>query len=403
MDCFVCDNKNLFEFLDLGHQPPSDAFLRKEDLAKPEVIYPLKLYFCERCFLVQLGYVVDPEVLFRDFVYTTGANNSLKANFRSLVDKLVKRFNVLQSDLAVDIGSNDGTLLENYLPYGIKILGIDPSSAAKLAIKKGLPTVIDFFSREVAYETEKKYGKAKIITATNVFAHVGKPAPFIDGVKILLTSDGVFVSESGYLLDFVELAAYDAVYHEHLRYYSLGSLKNFFKRSGLEIFDAERIPVHNGSIRVYAARTGTYQKTMALDELLTIEEKAGLYKKETFIHFADRAKKHALDFQKLLLDLKLAGKKIVGIGAPAKGNTLLNTSHIGKNIVDCLYEKSELKVGMFAPGTHIPVLDESELFTNQPDYAIMLSWNIADELVPKLKKAGYTGKFIIPFPEIKII
>lgn len=403
MSCFICKNKNLFKFMDFGDQPPSDAFLRKEDLTKPEATYPLALYFCENCFLVQLGYVVDPKILFRDYVYTSGTNNSLRVNFKNLVDTLAGRLDLSQNDLAVDVGSNDGTLLENYAPYGVKILGVDPSSAAQIAIKKGLPTVVDFFSGEVAKKAEKNYGKAKIITATNVFAHVDKPDSFVEGIKTLLTSDGIFVSESGYLLDFIEQAAYDAVYHEHLRYYSLKPLEQLFNKFGLEIFDAERIPIHNGSIRVYAANVGAYPKNKSMEKFMALEEKSKLYNKETMISFSRRASEHAKAFKKLLVDIKNSGRRIVGIGAPAKGNTLLNFCKIGPSVIDCLYEKSELKIGMFAPGTHIPILGEEILFKEQSDYAVMFSWNIADELMPKLKNKGYKGKFIIPFPDIRII
>ncbi len=403
MQCFICSGRNLFKFLDLGEQPPSDAFLRKEDLEKPEAFYPLALYFCEDCSLVQLGYVVDPNILFKDYVYTTGTNNSLRENFKNLVEKIIERFKLTKKDLAIDIGSNDGTLLENYLPYGIKILGIDPSSAADIAVKKGLPTIVDFFNEKTAEKAKSDYGEAKVVTATNVFAHVDKLDFFVRGVKNLLSSDGVFVSESGYLLDFIEQAAYDAVYHEHLRYYSLKPLQRLFNKFGLEIFDAERIPTHNGSIRVYAAKTGAYPKTGAVEGLKQLEESAGLYKKEIMADFARRAREHAVTFKQTLLDIKKSGKRIVGIGAPAKGNTLLNFCKIGPDLIDCLLEKSELKIGLFAPGTRIPVLSEEILFNEHPDYAVILSWNIAEELIPKLKNKGYAGKFIIPFPEIKII
>lgn len=403
MSCFICGEKKLYKFLSLGHQPPSDAFLRAADLLKPEATYPLELCLCQSCYLVQLNYAVDPEKLFRDYVYNTSSNNSLKKSFESLVNNLVKRFNLNSSDLAIDIGSNDGTLLSYYWPYKIKILGVDPSSVAELALRKKIPTIVDFFSNKLAGKIAKKYGRAKIITATNVFAHVEKLDDFVAGVKDLLTDDGVFVSESGYLLDFIEKLQYDSVYHEHLRYYSLKPLKILFKKFGLEIIDVERGTIHGGTIIVYAAKKNKYPIAKRVAELIRLEEKFGLYKKETFVNFAGRVKKNKLAIQKLIIDLKSRGKNIVGVGAPAKGNTLLNYCNLDEDLIDYLAEKSEFKIGAFSPGMHLPVVDESRLFKDQPDYALMLSWNIADELMPKIKNKGYKGKFIIPHPKPKII
>ncbi len=403
MTCFICGNKELFKFLSLGHQPPSDAFLQEEDLFKPEITYPLDLYFCEKCGLVQLGYIVSPELLFRNYVYNAGTNNSLKQNFSELVKKLVKRFNLTASDLAVDIGSNDGTLLENYLPYKVKILGIDPSSVAQMAIDKGIFTIANFFTQNITEQIVKSYGQAKIITATNVFAHVDKLKDFMVGVRKLLTDDGIFVSESNYLLDFINKLQYDAAYHEHLRYYSLKPLKLLFEEFGLEIFDVERISTHGGSIRVYTAKKEAYPVESNVEALIRLEEESGLYRKETYIRFAKRVQENKIVIQELLIEKKNTGGHIVGIGAPAKGNTLLNYCKLDKELIDYLAEKSSLKIGTFSPGVHIPVVSEERLFTDQPDYALVLSWNIADELMPKLRGMGYKGKFILPTPEPKIV
>ncbi len=399
MRCFICGSQKLTKFLDLGHQPPSDAFIQAVDLDKPEISYPLSLYFCGSCFLVQLSYAVDPKVLFSDYVYTSGMNNSLKANFEELVYKVVRRFQLGSNDFAIDIGSNDGTLLANYRSYGVRALGIDPSSATSIAIKNGIPTVIDFFNEKVAARVNKKYGQAKIITATNVFAHVPNLTTFIRGIKKLLTSDGVFISESGYLLDLIKKNQYDSIYHEHLRYYSVLSLITLFKKSGLEIFDVERIGTHNGSIRVFAGRLGAHPKTKVFNDLVRLEKQCGLDRLKTMRQFAKRALEHRRSFQSMLSALKNKGKSVVGIGAPAKGNTLLNSCHIGPDTINYLAEKSKLKIGLYSPGVHIPVVAEKKLFKDQPDYAVILSWNIADELMHKLKYQGFKGKFIIPFPE----
>jgi len=402
-ECFICQSNDLAKFLSLGHQPPSDAFLKKEDLEKPETAYPLDVFFCRNCRLVQLGYMVDPNALFRDYAYNTGTNNSLKVNFKNLVDKIVAHWRLSPADLAVDIGSNDGTLLENYLPYQIRILGIDPSSAAKLALQKNIPTIIDFFNEETAVKVRKEYGPAKIITATNVFAHVDKLYSFLRGVFHLLADDGVFISESHYLADLIFQRQYDSIYHEHLRYYSLKPLTYLFKQLGMEIIDAERISTHGGSIRVSTAKTGKYPVAEAVAKLTAAEAESGLDDEKTFVKFAEQVESNKFELLKTISDLKKEGKSIAGIGAPAKGNTLLNYCNLDSSLIDYLAEKSEIKIGLFAPGTHIPVVAEERLFREQPDYGLLLSWNIADELVPKLRAAGYKGKFIIPNPTVRII
>lgn len=402
-NCFICKNKNLYKFLDFGNQPPSDAFLRTDALTKPEAKYPLALYFCEECALVQLGYVVPPGVLFTEYVYTTGMNNSLRENLKTLVEKLVTRFKVGTDDVAIDIGSNDGTLLENYASFGVKALGIDPSSAVTLAEKKGIKTIRVFFNEKIAMDIEKEYGKTKVITATNMFAHVPELSSFMKGVRLLLAKNGVFVSESGYLLDMIETLGYDAVYHEHLRYYSLKPLTALFQKFGMEVFDVERISSHSGSIRVYAARRGTREKNPSVDALLALEEKKELYDRKTFTDFARRVENHREALKKIVREIKNSGRYVAGLGAPAKGNTLLNFCGFTAHDIAYLAEKSELKVGLYAPGSRIPVVSEERLFREQPDYALLLSWNLKDELIPKLKGKGYQGRFIIPFPAIAIL
>jgi hypothetical protein len=226
---------------------------------------------------------------------------------------------------------------------------------------------------------------------------------FMRGIRLLLVRDGVFVSESGYLLDMLATGGYDAIYHEHLRYYSLRPLLRLFAKHDMEIFDAERVPSHSGSVRVLAGHRGAHAVQSSVARFLKEEEKAGSYRKETFVDFGKRVEAHRDKLAALLRKLRKEGGRIVGIGAPAKGNTLLNSCGIGPELVDCLLEKSELKIGLFAPGSHIPVRSEELLFQEQPEYALLLSWNLADELIPKLRSKEYRGKFIVPFPQIRIV
>lgn len=403
MKCYICGYAKLTEFLNLGNQAPSDAFVESKNIAKPQRRYPLNLVWCPKCFLVQLGFSVDPKELFSKYVYTTGSNNSLREHFKALAETLVKKFNLGSNDLVIDVGCNDGTFLKSFLPGKVKILGIDPSSVAATAKKFGLPVEVDFFNNQVAARVTKRYGHAKIITASNVFAHVPALNSFVKGVKKLLTADGVFVSESHYLIDIVKKIQYDSVYHEHLRYYSLFSLKKLFARHDLEIFDCERLPMHNGSIRVYAARPGVYQQSARVKKLLALEKSTKVNTLPELKKFAQKVQVHSQVLLKMITGLKQSGNTIVGIGAPAKGNTLLQACRLGPELIDYLAEKSELKIGLYSPGMKIPVLPDAMVTKEQPDYAIILSWNIAEELTKKLKTAGYKGKFIVPFPKPKII
>lgn len=403
MICVICKGECVTRFLSLGDQPPSDAFLKPDDLHKPEATYPLELFFCETCTLVQLGYAVDPDILFRDYVYTSGTNNSLRANFKSLVETIIQKYKIVKGDFVVDVGSNDGTLLANYLPYGISVLGIDPSSAALLAQEKNVPTLNDYFNEETAKVVREKYGGAKIITATNVFAHVVALDSFMRGILTLLDDKGVFVSESGYVVDMVEGLQYDSIYHEHLRYYSVTSLVSLFAQFGMEIIDIERIPIHGGSLRVSAARKGVYPVETSVASLVALEKERGYTTISIYRTFAEDVARTRDKLLDIVSSLKQEGARIVGIGAPAKGNTLLNYCRLDTHMIEYLTEKSPLKIGLYSPGMHIPVVDEAQLFEDNPEAAILLSWNIAEELKKKLRQNGYRGKFIVPNPVPRVL
>ena len=403
MRCYICKTNSALPFLSLGHQPPSDAFLRTSDMNEPETTYPLDLYFCPVCSLVQLSYAVDPEILFKDYVYSSGTNNSLKENFKELVDGIVNKYAPQKGALAIDIGSNDGTLLSNYLPYGLNILGIDPSSVAADAKEKGVPTIVDFFGKASAERALKEYGKAKYITATNVFAHVDDLDGFVEGISLLLEEGGVFITESGYVVDMVEGMQYDSIYHEHLRYYSVTALVHLFEKFEMEVIDVEHIKSHGGSIRVTTAMKGSAEILPSVKLFIEREKEGGYTGIAVYHEFAKQIRETKFKLLDIIYELKKNGSSVVGIGAPAKGNTLLNFCKLTPDMIDYLTEKSALKIGRFSPGMHIPVVDEAIMFKEPPDVAILLSWNIADELILKLRKLGYKGKFVLPNPEPKII
>jgi len=305
-------------------------------------------------------------------------------------------------DLVVDIGSNDGNLLSNFKDAH-KVLGVTPEEIGKIAIQRGIPTIIDYFNKDVVIKVLAENGQAKIITATNVFAHIENINEIVRCILRLLTEDGVFISESHYLLPLIETLQYDTIYHEHLRYYSLHSLQYLLNAHGLEVFHAKRIPTHGGSIRIYAARKGKYPVKDTVSKILE-EEKLIVLNKQNLLKFKDKVILSKLELVSLLRDIKKRGEKIYGISAPSRASTLINYTGIDDGILDCVVEiKGSQKIGKYMPGTLIPVLEESALFQEQPEYALLLSWHIADELMPKLKQKGFKGKFIIPLPSPKIV
>lgn len=401
--CQICDNPNLKSVLFLGYLPPVNQLHPIGTRPKEQPSYPAELLYCIKCHLVQLGLVVDPQIIFpKEYPYTSGTTKVLRDNFADLGNEARKLLNLKTDDLVVDIGSNDGTLLSNFQDYA-KVLGITPEDIGKLAIAKGIPTILEYFKPEVVTQVIKKYGKARVVTAANVFAHIEDVNRVLENIVSLLKPEGVFISESHYLYPLIETIQYDTIYHEHLRYYSLTSLNYLLKMHGLEIFHAKQIPSHGGSIRVYAAKKGLYPRNKSVSEILS-KEKEVVTRIENLLKFKDRVVLSKLGLQSLLLDIKKKGKQIFGISAPSRASTLINYVGLDQDILDCVVEiKGSYKIGKYIPGTLIPILDEQELFSRQPEYALLLSWHIAEELMPKLKSIGFKGKFIIPLPKPRVI
>ena len=401
--CQVCGNENLEQVLFLGYLPPVNRMQPIGEAPHEQPSYPALVLHCPRCQLVQLGLIVDPKIIFPpEYPYTSGTTKILRENFAELGRECRTIVNLAREDLVVDIGSNDGTLLSNFVS-DCRVLGVTPEDVGKLAIERGIPTIISYFDRDVVAKIVAQEGHAKIVTAANVFAHIENIHEIVDCILELLADDGVFISESHYLLSLVETLQYDTIYHEHLRYYSLHSLKYLLEMHGLEIIHAKRIPTHGGSIRVYAARRGTYPVRDTVSALLDEEKQAGL-NKEKLVEFKKRVVLSKLEGHSLLLDIKKQGKRIYGIGAPSRASTLVNYVGIDDGIVNYVMEvKGSHKIGNYMPGTLIPIVEESKLFEDQPEYALLLSWHIADELIPKLKEKGFKGDFIIPLPNPRIV
>jgi hypothetical protein len=403
--CQVCDSTDLESVLFLGFLPPVNRMRPVGVAHDEEVWYPAEMLACARCKLVQLGYAADPSVLFPpDYPYTSGSTRILRENFSELCKEAHQRIRLTGDDLVVDIGSNDGTLLSNFQQAGRRVLGVEPSLTGKLAEARGIPTRMSFFGPETAREILQTHGQAKLVTAANVFAHIHGVHDIVDGIAKLVGDDGVFISESHYLVDLVDTLQYDTIYHEHLRYYSLTSLSYLLTAHGFTVFHVKRIPTHGGSIRVYATRAKNVTPDASVASTLRAEREAGFASHAWVPAFRKRVLQSKLELYEMLSQIKRRHARIYGIGAPSRASTLLTYLGMGSGVIDCVLELSESKkLNKYMPGTNVPVLDEAKLYADQPEYVLLLSWHIADELCSNLRKHGYQGDFIVPLPRPCIV
>lgn len=404
--CHMCKSRNISLVLDLGWHPPSDSFLKDLEEIKSELFFPLRLFTCEDCGLLQIDARVDPKVLYqRNYIYESSTTKTGRSHFEQMAKDICECFSIPKGSLAVDIGSNVGVLLQGFKNAGLNVLGVDPAKIpAKKAIKSGIETIIDFFDRNLAEDIVNRYGKASVITGTNVFAHLHELDDAVKSMKYLLAEDGVIAIEAPYAMDLVENTEYDTIYLEHIGYLSVKPMRRYFKKFDLELFDIKKISIHGGSLRYYVGYKGRHPVSEKIAEYIAKEEEYGLYSKEKLFQFADKVKEQKESLRKLLQDLKADGKKIVGLSAPAKGNTLLNYCQINRDFLDFITEKNPLKIGRYTPGTHIPIYNDEKILTENPDYALILAWNFADEIMNNMKEFKEKGgKFIIPIPKPKII
>lgn len=404
--CRVCKSKQLVKVLSFGSTPLANAFLTKKELDLPEAFYPLDLYFCSLCGLLQLSHVVSPHILFKNYVYASSTSPVFVNHFKEFAKEVYLRFNLSKDSLIVDIGSNDGILLEPFKERGMKVIGIEPASGiAKIARKKGIETIEEFFSKNLANKILDSKGPAKVITATNVFAHINDLDEIIKGVDKLMEENGAFIIEVPYLIDFLEKRYFDLVYHEHLSYWAVSPLIKLFNRFNMTIFDVQKVDSHGGSIRVFVKKNkGSFKIEQRVNEFTEMEIKMGLNKSQTYIDFGKLVLQNKMELVTLLTKVKLSNKKIIGYGAPAKGNTLLNYFKIGSEILDYIIDDSPLKQGLYTPGTHIPVVSSKMLDKDNPDYILILAWNFAQSIMVKYQSFRENGgKFIIPVPIPKIV
>ena len=403
--CRGCGAGELEVVLDLGAMPLANGLLGPDDLDRPEARYPLALAFCPRCSLAQITETVPPDAMFRDYAYFSSVSDQMVEHARAIVDRMTDRLGLGPDSLAVEVASNDGYLLQHYVARGVPVLGIDPArNVAKAATERGVPTIAEFFGPEVAADLHRQGRDADVVHANNVLAHVPDLHGFVAGIATILKPDGVVVIETPYVRDLVERLEFDTIYHEHVFYYSLGSLAGVLADHGLVIVDVERIAIHGGSLRVFAAHAGSAVASPAVAALLAEEEALGVGTHDYFSAFATRVEALGEELRQLLWGMKQRGGSIAAYGAAAKGAILLNAFGIGTETIDFVADRSPHKQGRYMPGVRIPVLAAEHLLEAMPDACLLLTWNFADEILEQQSEyRARGGTFIIPVPEPVVV
>jgi 2-polyprenyl-3-methyl-5-hydroxy-6-metoxy-1,4-benzoquinol methylase len=407
MKCRFCQNELTHEFIDMVNSPPSNSFLSKEQLNEPETFYPLKLFVCENCFLVQIDeYKKSGEIFNQDYAYFSSFSTSWLEHAKRYVEMIIDRFGYDGRSQIMEIASNDGYLLRYFQAKQIPVLGIEPASnVARAAQEKGIDTIVDFFGLKLAKQLVAQNRKADLIIGNNVFAHVPDVNGFVAGMKIILAPQGVITLEFPHLMRLIEGNQFDTIYHEHFSYYSLYTARLILEKHGLELFDVEQLPTHGGSLRIYGKHKEDASKITSSNvaTLLKKEEARGMLTLSYYKDFQGNVDKIKHDFVNFLLNQKKNVKKVAAYGAAAKGNTLLNYCGIKKDLISFVVDASPHKQGKYLPGSHIPVVKEDEITRWKPDYVIILPWNIKDEITEQLNYLRkWEGKFVVPIPEIRI-
>lgn len=385
--------------LDLGVQPVSDLVVAPSQLNRPETFYPLQLHHCLECGLTQLGYTVNPRVVYRHFPFVSGTTQTATRHLQGLAQDLVERLGMDRHSFAVDVGSNDGTLLKGYLASGVRFLGVDPAGdPVRVANAAGIPTLHAFFNEETADAILDSHGQAHAISAAGVFAHIADLAGVMKGVKRLLAPKGIFATDSQYWLDMVRRLHYDNIFHQHLRYYSLKPLIRMFDGYEMDVFDVERSEVYGGSIRVFSGHRGDHPISPRVPALLAAEEQAGLYRETTFERFTRKIAERRQRLFDAVYRLASTGKTVIGVGAPAKASTVCNYCRLGPDLVSYITEVNPLRIGTYLPGVRIPIVDEARMLGEQRrvDAAILFAWNYSGEILRKLRRQGLRCKILLP-------
>ncbi len=408
MHCRFCKTELHHLFIDLVNSPASNSFLSREELNKPEIFYPLKVYTCNNCFLVQIDeYKQSDDIFNNQYVYFSSYSTSWLEHARKYTTMMVERFNYNEESLVVEIASNDGYLLQYFKQKNIPVLGIEPTeNTAKVARDKGIESIHNFFGTNLAKELSAKNLKADLLLGNNVLAHVPDILDFVGGMKIALKENGTITMEFPHLMQLVDNNQFDTIYHEHFSYLSFYTVSRIFESQGLVMFDVEEIPTHGGSLRIFAKHKEDTSKEISQNvaALLAKEKGKGMTNLAWYSNFTQKALKVKLDLTSFLIEQKRENKKVAAYGAAAKGNTLLNYCGIKNDLVDYVVDANPNKQNKFLPASHIPVKNEQFLKKNKPDFILILPWNLKEEIIDQLKYAKeWDAKFVVPIPELQII
>jgi len=408
MNCRFCDAKLKNIFVNLGKSPMANSFLSKQNLNNNEAYYPLCVYVCSKCFLVQLDEFENPKDIFSDYAYFSSFSETWVNHVKKFVEDTIVRFKIKKDNFVTEIASNDGYLLQFFRDKEIPILGIEPASnIAKKANENGIITINKFFGENTAKEIIEEKKKADLIIAFNVLPHVPNLIDFVKGLKILLETNGIIVIQfSAYILQLIKKIEFDVIYHEHFSYFSLYTLQKIFSKYRLTIFDIEEVSIHGGSLRIFAKHVENQSVQISQNVSLQIskEEEFGLTKITTYEDFQKFVNKRKMDIREFFIQIKKEKKSIVGYGAPAKGNTLLNYCEIGTDFIEYTVDINPHKQGLHLPGTKIPILAPEKIFETKPDYIVILAWNLKEEIMEQMKKIReWNGKFVILIPEVTIL
>jgi SAM-dependent methyltransferase len=404
--CRSCGVQLEHTFVNLGMSPLANSYLKPEQLNRMERFYPLHVYVCAKCLLVQLEQFSTPQDIFSDYAYFSSCSDSWLAHAKAYVDMIAERFRLDRNSKVVEIASNDGYLLQNFVARGIPVLGVEPAAnVAEVAKKKGINTKVAFFGEKTALDLTAEGWKADLIIGNNVLAHVPELNDFVKGLKVLLKSTGLITMEFPHLLQLMEQNQFDTIYHEHFSYFSFLAVEQVFARHGMRLFDVEEIPTHGGSLRIYVCLDQDVSKPTGIRaaELKSREEAAGFGRLNHYLSFGQQVEATKRKLLSFLISARQEGKRVVGYGAPAKGNTLVNYCGVRTDLIDYTVDRSPHKQGHFLPGVHIPIYAPEQIRQTRPDYMLILPWNLREEVMQQMAFIReWGGKFVVPIPEVKV-
>jgi SAM-dependent methyltransferase len=403
--CRFCGAGLRHTFVDLGLSPLCQTHIRPEQLNRMEPFYPLHAFVCHECFLVQLDQYVSPAEIFSEYAYFSSYSEGWVEHARRYAEAMRRRLDLNAQSRVVEVASNDGYLLQHFVQAGIPVLGIEPAAnVAKVALQKGIPTVVRFFGLDAARRIAEESGQADLLVGNNVLAHVPKLKDFVAGLRVLLKPQGVITMEFPHLYRLMEGNQFDTIYHEHFSYFSFLTVQRLFAAHELRIFDVEELATHGGSLRIYACHANALPMSPAVEALQRRELDAGLNRLDAYAPFAERVKETKRALLDFLIQAKRAGKTLVGYGAPGKGNTLLNYCGIRQDFLDYTVDRSPYKQGKFTPGTRIPILPPERIAQTRPDYVLILPWNLKDEIVRQMSHVrAWGGQFVVPIPTVRVV